>query len=39
MEHIRQRNGQEINNTREDVLKPFEEYQSAFPVPRQALVG
>ena len=29
----------EINNTREDVLKPFEEYQSAFPIPRQALVG
>jgi len=29
----------EINNTREDVLKPFDEYQHAFPVPRQALIG
>lgn len=29
----------EIQNTREDVLKPFDDYKYAFPIPRQALIG
>lgn len=29
----------EINHTREDTLKPFDDYAAAFPIPRQALIG
>jgi len=30
---------EEIRHTREDVLKPFQDYSAHFPVPRPALIG